>query len=118
MPPSWLTVLVAVIEHKRLVGRRWRAKGRGQDSVYLFHQFLLLGANRAQDGFLGQVGSLEGGVELSEDNRVFTKLGLEQLIQNAGGGRGVGFRIEGFGDSSVLLDNTGKYTWMEYLAIE
>jgi len=35
---------------------------------------------------------------------MFTKLGLEQRVQNTGGGRGVGFRVVGFGDNSVFLD--------------
>jgi len=35
---------------------------------------------------------------------MFAKLGLEQRVQNTGGGRGIGFWVVGFGDNSVLLD--------------
>ena len=44
-------------------------------------------------------------MEFSKDDRVFTELGLEQHVQGTGRGRGVGFRVEGFGDGSVLLND-------------
>jgi len=102
-PPSWLTVVVVVIEDELLVGRWWRAKGGRHDSVHLPHQHFLFGAKRTQDGLPSQVCSLEGGIEFPENDRVFAKLGFEQCVQNTGGGRGVGFRVVGFGDNSVLL---------------
>lgn len=88
-PPSWLTILIAVIEHKALIGWRWHAKRRGHDSIHLLHQAFLLGTDHLQDGLFGHVRSLERNIQLSKDNPLFTKLGLEQLVQNPGRGRGV-----------------------------
>ena len=52
-PLSWFAVLIIVIEHELLVGRRWCSKGRGHDSVHLLHQVLLLSTDCRQDGVLG-----------------------------------------------------------------
>ena len=42
-------------------------------------------------------------MELAKDNRVFAKLGLEQLVQDPGGGGGVRFGTEGFRNHPVSL---------------